>query len=149
MMANKMPSGEGASINRPPLFCGVNYQFWKVIMKIVIHSTDKGIWESIENGPFVPQVKKDDVSVDKPSFEWTEAESKKVKFDWIAKNIITSALSCDEFFRVSQCIFAKEMGDILEVTHEGTTNVKRVRKHALIQKYELFRMQKGETICDV
>jgi len=148
-MADKMPFGEGASINKSPLFCGVNYQFWKVRIKIFIHSTDKGIWESIENGPFVPQVKKDDALVDKPSSEWTEAESKKVKFDWIAKNIITSTLSCDEFFRVSQCSFAKEMWDILEVTHEGTTDVKRARKHALIQEYELFRMQKGESICDV
>jgi len=148
-MADKMPFGEGASINRPPLFCGVNYQFWKVRMKIFIHLTDKGIWESIENGHFVPQVKKDDVLVDKPSSEWTEAESKKVKFNWIAKNIIISALRCDEFFRVSQCNTTKEMWDILEVTHGGTNDVKRVRKHALIQEYELFIMQKGESICDV
>ncbi|XP_068465980.1 uncharacterized protein [Phaseolus vulgaris] len=116
-------------------------------MKIFIHSTDKGIWESIENGLFVPQVKKDDVLVDKPSSE--QAENKKAKFDWIAKNIITSALSCDEFFRISQCSSTKEMWDILEVRHEGTTDVKRARKHALIQEYELFRMQKGESICDV
>jgi len=60
LMVDKMPFGEGASINRPPLFCGVNYQFWKVRMKIFIHSTDKGIWESIENCPLVPQVKKYD-----------------------------------------------------------------------------------------
>jgi len=104
-----MPFREGASINRPPLFCGVNYQFWKVRMKIFMHSTDKGIWETIENGPFIPQVKRDEVLIDKPSSEWTEAESKKAKFDRIAKNIITSTLSCDEFFRVSQCSSAKEM----------------------------------------
>jgi len=41
------------------------------------------------------------------------------------------------------------MWDILEVTHEGTIDVKRARKHALIQEYELFRMQQGETIADV
>jgi len=41
------------------------------------------------------------------------------------------------------------MWDILEVTLEGTNDVKRARKHALILEYELFRMQKGETICDV
>jgi len=99
-----------ASINRPPLFCGVNYQFWKVRMKIFKHSTDKGIWESIENGPFIPQVKRDEVFFNKPSSEWTEAENKKVKFDWIAKNIITSALSYDEFFRVSQCRRPKKCG---------------------------------------
>jgi len=41
------------------------------------------------------------------------------------------------------------MWDIFEVTHEGTTDVKRARKPALIQEYELFRMQPGETIADV
>ena len=33
-MADRLPFGEGASINRPPLFCGLNYQFCKVIMKM-------------------------------------------------------------------------------------------------------------------
>jgi len=41
------------------------------------------------------------------------------------------------------------MWDILEVTHEGTNDVKRSRKHALIQECEMFRMQKGETISEV
>jgi len=83
-MADKMHFGEGASINRSPLFCGVNYQFWKVRVKIFMHSTDKGIWESIQNSPFIPQVKRDEVLIHKPSYEWTEAESKRAKFDWIA-----------------------------------------------------------------
>jgi len=39
------------------------------------------------------------------------------------------------------------MWDILEVTHEGISDVKRVRKHALIQEYELFLMQAGESIA--
>jgi len=41
-MADKLPFGEGASINRSPLFCGVNYQFWKIRMKFFVQSTDKG-----------------------------------------------------------------------------------------------------------
>jgi len=41
------------------------------------------------------------------------------------------------------------MWDILEVTHKRTIDVKRARKHALIQEYEMFRMLKGETISDV
>ena len=73
--------------------------------------------------------------VEKPWSEWTESNSKKAKFDWISKNIITFALSSDEFFRVSQCKSAKEMWDILEVTHEGTNDVKKAMKHALIQEY--------------
>jgi len=41
------------------------------------------------------------------------------------------------------------MWDILEVTYEGTNDVKRARKHALIQEYEMLRMQKGEIISEV
>jgi len=41
------------------------------------------------------------------------------------------------------------MWDTLEVTYGGTNNVKRARKHALIQEYEMYRMQKGETIAEV
>jgi len=55
----------------------------------------------------------------------------------------------DEFFRVSQCNSAKEMWEVLEVTHEGTNDVKRARKHSLIQEYELFMMQLEESIADV
>jgi len=38
------------------------------------------------------------------------------------------------------------MWDILEVTQEGTNDVKRARKHALIQKCEMFSMQKGRPL---
>ena len=45
---------EGASINRPPLFSGDNYPFWKIRMKIFLESVDKGVWDAIVNGPFIP-----------------------------------------------------------------------------------------------
>jgi len=67
----------------------------------------------------------------------------------MAKNIITSTLNFDEFFRASQRTSAKEMWNILEVTHEGRSDEKHSRKHTLIQEYELFKMQPGETIADV
>ena len=35
------------------------------------------------------------------------------------------------------------------MTYEGTNDVKRVRKHALIQEYELFKMKQGESIVGV
>ena len=58
-MAEKLPFGEGASIIRPPLFCGLNYQFWKVRMKIFVESLGKGIWDTIQNCPFIPKFEKD------------------------------------------------------------------------------------------
>ena len=35
------------------------------------------------------------------------------------------------------------------MTHKGTSDVKRARKYALIQEYEMFRMQTGESIAEV
>jgi len=69
-------------------------------------------------------LEKDKVFSEKPWSQWTELESKRAQYDCIAKNIITFALNFDEFFRVSKFAFARKMWDILEVTHEGTINVK-------------------------
>jgi len=39
------------------------------------------------------------------------------------------------------------MWHVLEVTHDGTNEVKRARKNTLIQEYEMFRMcKKGSLI---
>jgi len=118
-------------------------------MKIFMESLDRGIWDAIINGRYVPKTVIDGTVVDKPWSEWSAEESRRAQFDCIAKNIVTSALNVDEFFRVLQCSSAKEMWDVLEVTNEETSDVKRARKHALIQEYELFRMQAGESIAEV
>jgi len=102
-MADKLAFGEGASINRPPRFCGVNYQFWKVRLKIFVEAIDKGIWDAIKNGHFIPLIENEKVIYEKPWSQWTEQESKKAQYDCITKNIITCALSSGEFFRVSLC----------------------------------------------
>jgi len=86
----------------------------------------------IVNGPYVPKTMFNGKTFDKPWSEWNDIESKKAQFDCMEKNIITSALNLDEFSRVSQCCLAKEMWNILEVSHEGTNDVKRARKHTLI-----------------
>jgi len=144
-----MPFAEGASINRPHMFSGVNYAFWKIRRKIFMESIDMGIWDVVVNGSFVPMLVVKEEIVKKPWSDWSESERKKAQYDSLTKNFITSALNMYEFFRVSQCNSAKEMWEALEVTYEGTDDVKRARKHSLIQEYELFRMQSEESIADV
>ena len=41
------------------------------------------------------------------------------------------------------------MWDTLQVTHEGTTNVKRSRINTLTHEYELFKLNQYETIQDM
>ena len=141
--------GEGSSVSRPPMFNGINYASWKIRMKIFMESIDSFIWEVVVHGPYVPMQVVKDKEVVKPRSEWNEVERKKAQYDFVAKNIITSSLTMDEFFRISQCSSAKKMWEVLEVTREGTKDVKRLIKHSLIQEYELFRMQPEESIADV
>ena len=42
---------KGNSINRPPIFNGEGYHYWKTRMLIFIEAIDLNIWEAIEIGP--------------------------------------------------------------------------------------------------
>ena len=110
---------------------------------------DKGVWDAVVNGPFKPIKVVEGKSVPKEFSQWTLDENKRAHYDVRTKNIISSALNLDEFYRVFVCESAKEMWDVLEVTYEGTNEVKRARKNTLIQECEMFRMKAGESICDV
>jgi len=118
-------------------------------MKIFLESVDKGVWDAIVNGPFIPTKIEEGKTISKDFLSLTPDENKRAHYDVRAKNIISSALTLDEFYRVSIFQSAKEMWDVLEVTHEGTYEIKRARKNTLIQEYEMFRMKAEETIYDV
>ena len=136
-------------MNRPPFFNGEGYGYWKDRMQFFLEGVDLDIWDAVENGPFVPTQSINDKVVDKPRSLWTEDDKRKVQYNLKARNIITSALSYDEFYRVSNCKTAQEMWDTLLLTHEGTTEVKRAQMNTLTHEYELFRMKPGENIQDM
>jgi len=140
---------EGASINRPPLLASENYPFWKIRIKIFIKTVDKSVWDVAVNGPFQPFKTVEGKIFPKEFSLWTLDENKRAYYDVRAKNIISSTLTLDEFYRVSICELAKEMWKVLEVTHEGTNEVNRPRKNTFIQEYEMFKIKAGESICDV
>jgi len=55
MAENKLPFAEGASIHRSSMFSGINYQFWKIRMKIFFESIDQRICDAIINEPYTPK----------------------------------------------------------------------------------------------
>ena len=59
-MADKVSFEEGASLNKPPLFCGVNYQLWCIRIKKFV-SIDRKIWNVITNSSFIPLLKTNSV----------------------------------------------------------------------------------------
>ena len=101
-------------------------------MQIFIEAIDLNIWEAIKIGPYVPTIVDASTSTktEKPRDKWTEEDRRRIQYNLKAKNLITSALGIDEYFRVSNCLNAKEMWDTLQLT----------------QEYELFRMNTNENI---
>ena len=63
-----------------------------------------------------------------------------------AMNALFCALNEVEYNRVSLCTSAKDIWILLQVTHEGTNQVKESKIGALTQKYELFKMLEDEDI---
>jgi hypothetical protein len=59
------------------------------------------------------------------------------------------ALDQNEFNRVSSCDSAKEIWDKLEVTYEGTNQVKESKMSMVVHEYELFVMKKDENISEM
>jgi len=111
--------------------------------------TFTGAWNAIVKGPFILTKEVNGELVPKEWDEMKDDEKRKVQDDQYAKNILTFGLSSGEFFHIARCKSAKEIWKTLEVIHEGTTDVRKARKHTLASEYEAFRMKNGETILEL
>ncbi|MQM15820.1 hypothetical protein Taro_048772 [Colocasia esculenta] len=131
---------EGQSINRPPLFDGEDYNYWKTRMEFFLQGYDYQLWTIIEEG---------DLIVLKPREEWIDNDRKMLSHNSKAKNLICCALTRIEFNRISACKLAKEMWDKLKLTYEGTDKVKETRIDILGTQCEKFQMLTGETITQI
>ena len=66
-----------------------------------------------------------------------------------AKKLLYFGLGPDEYTRISECEYAKDIWDALQVAHEGTNQVKQSHIELLMRKYQLFEMGDRETIMDM
>ena len=109
---------EGQSVNRPPLFDGEDYTYWKTRMEYFLQGHDYTIWSIVEEG---------DLLVTNAKAQWTDDDRKRISLNCKAKSILCCALSKKEFNRVSACKSAMEMWEKLKITYEGTDKVKETR----------------------
>ena len=70
---------EANSINRPPIFNGVGYHYWKTRMQIFIEAIDLNIWEAIETSPYIPTMVARNATIEKLREQWDEEETKMVQ----------------------------------------------------------------------
>ena len=110
-------------------------------MSIFMRAYDYEMWDVVLDDPYVPMKTKAGNEVLEPKIrsEWTELEIKKVQVNYKAINTLHCALNPTEFNRISTCKTAKEIWDKLEVTHEGTSQVKESKIALLSNQYEMFK----------
>ncbi|WKA11536.1 hypothetical protein VitviT2T_029026 [Vitis vinifera] len=137
------------SKHRAPFFTGTDYSYWKTRMTWYLQSTDLDVWDVIEDGPNFPTKLVDGFLVPKPNQEWNELDRR--NFQLNAKVVFTlqCAMDRNEYNRICQCKSAKEIWRLLEITHEGTNQVKELKINLLVHNYELFSMKENETIVEM
>ncbi|GAV75721.1 zf-CCHC domain-containing protein/DUF4219 domain-containing protein/UBN2 domain-containing protein, partial [Cephalotus follicularis] len=132
-----------------PFFDGNNYSFWKTRMTIFLQSLDYQLWHIIVNGPRMPTRTIEGVVSPKPENEYNDNDFRMLQLNSKAKHVLFCAVGPNEFNRISSCDSAKEMWDLLEITYEGTNQVKESKISMLVHEYELFVMHDSECISDM
>lgn len=144
-----IPFTDSQSITKPPFFNGNNYSYWKNRMKFFLLSIDYDLWDVVEEGFKIPTKDVDGVRVVKPKEEWSIIEKKACSLNAKAINCLFCALNEVEYNRVSICKTAKDIWDKLEITHEGTSQVKETKIDMLVHQYEMFKIDENEAISDM
>ncbi|GAV74106.1 zf-CCHC domain-containing protein/DUF4219 domain-containing protein/UBN2 domain-containing protein, partial [Cephalotus follicularis] len=132
-----------------PFFDGNNYSFWKTRMTIFLQSLDYQLWHIIVNDPRMPTRTIEGVVSPKPENEYNDNDFRMLQLNSKAKHVLFCAVGPNEFNRISSYDSAKEIRDLLEVTYEGTNQVKESKISMLVHEYELFIMHDNESISDM
>ncbi|GAV90292.1 UBN2 domain-containing protein, partial [Cephalotus follicularis] len=97
--------------------------------------------------PHLPSIRdENDEVILKPRNTYNEDDRRRIQLNAKAKHVIICAINSSEFNRVSSCNSAKEMWNRLEITYEGTNQVKDAKINMLVHDYELFSMNADEYI---
>ncbi|KAK2979096.1 hypothetical protein RJ640_005847 [Escallonia rubra] len=140
---------EGSVTTSPPLLKNDNYSYWKNCMRNFMRQ-DTHVWYVVENGPIIPMKDgPDGTKIPKGVLEMDAHEAQLFSMDDKAKNIISCGFEMNEYNHVSACETAREMWRLLEVTHEGTNQVKETKINMLVQQYEAFKMKEHESINEM
>ncbi|VFQ85672.1 unnamed protein product [Cuscuta campestris] len=94
----------------------------------------------------VPMKKVGEVNVPKTEEEFTDEDCKKMELNAKAINIIYCGVNVDDYRKISRCEIVKQMWEKLELTFEGTAQVREAKIDHLTHEYELFSMKENEKI---
>ena len=127
---------KGQSLIIPSLFDGTNYAYWKIRMRAFLQSLDEKVQHAVEIGWTKPK---------EALADWDEAKIKAENFNSRALNALFSAVTNEEFKKISSTETAKEAWTILQTTYEGTKAVIDSELQRLTTSFEEMKMEEDES----
>ena len=126
---------KGQSLIIPHLFDGTNYAYWKVRMRAFLQSLDEKVWQAVEIGW---------TKLKEEPTDWDDAKMKVANFNSRALNALFSAVTNEEFKKISSTEIAKKAWTILQTTYERTKTVKDFQLQWLTTSFEEIKMEEDE-----
>ena len=126
----------GQSLIIPPLFNGTNNAYWKVHMREFLQSLDEKVQLTIEIGWKKPE---------EPPKTWDDTKIKASNFNSGALNAMFSAMTNEEFKKISSTDNAKETWTILQNTYESTKAIKNSKLQRFTTSFEEIRMDEDKS----
>ena len=105
-------------------------------MRAFLQSLDEKVWQAIEIG----QTKPTEALAD-----WDDAKIKAANFNNKALNALFSAVTNEEFKKISSIETTKKAWTILQTTYEGTKAVKDSKFQRLTTSFEEIKMEEDES----
>ena len=104
-------------------------------MRAFLQSLDEKVWQAVEIGWTKPK--------EAPA-DWDEAKIKADNFNSRALNALFSAVTNEEFKKISSTETAQEAWTILQTTYEGTKVVKDSKFQRLTTSFEEIKIEEDE-----
>ena len=105
-------------------------------MRAFFQFLDERVWEVVEIGWTKPK--------EAPT-DWDDAKIKEANFNSKALNALFSAVTNEEFKKISSTETAKESWTILQTTYEGTKAIKDSKFQRLTTSFEKIKMEEDES----
>src|SRR3954462_8812015 len=129
--------------NRPPVFDGENFEYWKDRLESYFLCQDGDLWDLVLDDYRHP-VNARGVKMSRQ--EMSDDQKKQLKNHHKSRTILLNAISHVEYEKISNRETAHDIYESLKMTHEGNAQVKETKALVLIQKYEAFKMEDDENI---
>ena len=126
----------GQSLIIPPLFDGTNYAYWKDCIRAFLQSLDVKVSQAVKIG----WTKSKEAPAD-----WDDGKIKAAFFNSKALNALFSAVTNEEFKKISSTETAKEAWTILQTTYKGTKTLNDSKFQRITTSFEEIKMEEDES----